>query len=131
MSIRIWINWIIEELSGRRECIYSVFVYAHNPNFTQGGIYTYGYKPKSRYKLSVFDFMVVRQTIPRFFIQKILLILVQINCIFLRLLMSYNLNSHNLKGIYLFVAMLSLLIQYLFNKHSKCKIANPCINKCF
>ena len=90
--------------------IYSVFVYAHNPNFTQGGIYTYGYKPKSRYKLSVFDFMVVRQTIPRFFIQKILLILVQINCILLRLLMSYNLNSHNLKGIYLFVAMLSLLI---------------------
>lgn len=47
--------------------IYSVFVYAHNPNFTQGGIYTYGYKPKSHYKLSVFDFMVVRQTIPRFF----------------------------------------------------------------
>lgn len=84
----------------------------------RGGIYTYGYKPKSRYKLSVFDFMVVRQTIPRFFIQKILLILVQINCISLRLLMSYNLNSHNLKGIYLFVAMLSLLIQYLFNTYS-------------
>ena len=80
----------------------------------RGGIYTYGYKPKSRYKLSVFDFMVVRQTIPCFFIQKILLILVQINCILLRLLMSYNLNSHNLKGIYLFWRC----YLYLFNTYS-------------
>lgn len=122
-------NWRIVR---QERVLFIQYLYMHIILISRrGGIYTYGYKPKSHYKLSVFDFMVVRQTIPCFFIQKILLILVQINCILLRLLMSYNLNSHNLKGIYLFVAMLPLLIQYLFNKHSKCKIANPCINKCF